>query len=68
MSYDNTNRKQISGSTSKICESASTYTYDPFLDYRWEWKPHLRHRRKVQRKLKPLTYRQLVDFMMHEPL
>ena len=59
--------KTIVGTTSKVCQSASLRAYDPFHDYRWEWKPHLRYR-KTRRKLKTMSYRQLVDFMTREKI
>jgi hypothetical protein len=59
--------KERSGTTAQVCASVSLRKYDPFHDYQWNWKPHLRHR-KTSRKLKPMSYRQLVEFMMHQPL
>ena len=59
--------KERSGTTAQVCAGASLRKYDPFHDYKWNWKPHLRHR-KTSRRLKPMSYRQLVEFMMRDPL
>jgi len=38
--------------------------YDKFHDYDWAWKPWLRRNAtRSRRKLKPMTYSQLVNFM-----
>lgn len=59
--------KARNGSTARVCAAASLRTFDRFHDTEWNWHPERKHW-KSRRKLKPMSYRQLVEFMMHQPL
>lgn len=59
--------KMRGGTTAQVCAGASLRTYDRFHDTPWNWHPE-RKLWKSRRKLKPMSYRQLVDFMMKENL
>jgi len=56
--------KRQTSRTAEVLEGASMRAYDKFHDYDWAWKPWLRRNAtRSRRKLKPMTYSQLVNFM-----
>lgn len=55
--------KMRGDSIRRVCADASLRTFDPFHDYRWEWKPWKRYSNK-RRRLRTMSYRQLVEFML----
>jgi hypothetical protein len=64
LKYTTAERK---GTTAQVCASASLRMFDRFHDTKWNWHPE-RKLWKSRRKLKPMSYRQLVEFMMREHL